>query len=217
MSKAPLGVQPRLISVDIGDLIYLHADRNKSQARQRYLVTSVENDWCNIRKFIGSQLRCTTYRIKRSECFKVTSFYTVLTVCSTPNRRSTDHGDHPPLSEPVPIDPDIPAELSSPSTVPMLVTMEPTTQTPWPMMGPPSPSQSLTPGQFSELPPDTEIPVPDAEPQSSSPSHVLQTPAQAPPPVTTCLNNIQPAIYVLHWPCARSEALNSTEKPSRNI
>ena len=69
MSKAPLGVQPTLISVDIGDLVYLHADRNTSQARQCYLVTSVESDWCNIRKFIGSQLRSTTYRIKRSECY----------------------------------------------------------------------------------------------------------------------------------------------------
>jgi len=183
MSKAPLGVQPTLISVDIGDLVYLHADRNTSQARQCYLVTSLESDWCHIRKFISSQLRSTTYRIKRSECYEVLSFYTVPTVCSTSNRRSTGHGDHPPLSESVPFNPNIPAELCPPSTVPILATMEPTTQTPWPMMGPTSPSQSLAPRQLSELPPDTEMPVPDPEPQCSSPCHVLQTPTQAHAPV----------------------------------
>ena len=148
---------------------------------QCYLVTSVESDWCNIRKFIGSQLRSTTYRIKRSECYEVPFFYTVPTVCSTPNRRSTGHGDHPPLSESVPFNPNIPAELSTPSTVPILATMEPTPQTSWPMMGPTRPTQSLAPGQLFGT--GTEMPVPDPEPQSSSPSHVLQTRAQAPAPV----------------------------------
>ena len=57
--------------IDVGDLVYLHNDRNKSRARNRYLVVSVEQLWCNIRKFVGSQLRSTSYRVKLSDCYKV--------------------------------------------------------------------------------------------------------------------------------------------------
>ena len=35
------------------------------------MVVSVDGDWCHIRKFSGSQLRCTSYRVKRTECYKV--------------------------------------------------------------------------------------------------------------------------------------------------
>ena len=37
----------------------------------RYLVVSVENSWCNIRKFVGSQLRNTSYRVRQLDCYKV--------------------------------------------------------------------------------------------------------------------------------------------------
>jgi hypothetical protein len=61
-------VQPQ---IDIGDLVYLYNDGNKSAARNRYIVTSVEDNWCNIRKLVGSQLRNASYRVKKSECYKV--------------------------------------------------------------------------------------------------------------------------------------------------
>ena len=71
-SKAPLG---KVIStpVEVGDLVYVYTDRNKSRGRDRYLVVSTEGEWCNIRKFVGHQLRSSSYRIKRSECYKVRS------------------------------------------------------------------------------------------------------------------------------------------------
>lgn len=53
-SKTPSGRQQPLNSLNVGDLIYLYADRNKSSARDRYLVVSVENSWCKIRKFVSS-------------------------------------------------------------------------------------------------------------------------------------------------------------------
>ena len=58
-------------SVAIGDLVHLYCDRNKSRVRDRYLVTSIDGAWCYVRKFVGSQLRSTTYRIKKAECYKV--------------------------------------------------------------------------------------------------------------------------------------------------
>ena len=44
---------------------------NKNHARDRYMVSSVEGEWCNIRKFVGKQLHSTSYRVKQSDCFKI--------------------------------------------------------------------------------------------------------------------------------------------------
>ena len=63
--------QPQIIRV--GDLVYLYADKNKSVARSRYLVTSVSGEWCTVKKFTGNQLRSTSYKVKQSECFCVPS------------------------------------------------------------------------------------------------------------------------------------------------
>ena len=71
ISKCPKGTQPPLIDISVGDLVYLYQDKHKHRARDRYLVVSLDGVWCNIRKFTGSQLRQTSYRIKRDECYKV--------------------------------------------------------------------------------------------------------------------------------------------------
>ena len=65
------GVLPPLI--DVGDLVYLHSDWNKSRARDRYLVVAIDPPFCDIKKFFGSQLRSSSYRVKLTECFKVPS------------------------------------------------------------------------------------------------------------------------------------------------
>ena len=52
-SKAPGGKVTSSPSFCVGDLVYLHADKNKSKARDRCLVVSVEGQWCNIQKFPG--------------------------------------------------------------------------------------------------------------------------------------------------------------------
>lgn len=68
-SKAPhLKYSPNP-SVEVGDLVYLYCDRNKSKARNRYLVVSADGEWCQIRKFVGNQLRQSSYKVKRSECY----------------------------------------------------------------------------------------------------------------------------------------------------
>ena len=58
-------------SIVVGNLVYLHSDRNKTKSRDRYIVVSLDGIWCNIRKFTGSQLRSSSYKVKLSECFKV--------------------------------------------------------------------------------------------------------------------------------------------------
>lgn len=72
-SKAPGQSRRPTPLIDIGDLVYLHYDLNKSRARDRYLVVAIDPPFCNIKKFIGSQLRSSSYHVKLSECFKVPS------------------------------------------------------------------------------------------------------------------------------------------------
>ena len=70
-AKAPSGRAGAPVSLQPGDLVYLYGDRNKSRARDRYLVVSVDGAWCNIQKFTGNQLRRTSYRVRVSDCYKV--------------------------------------------------------------------------------------------------------------------------------------------------
>ena len=71
ISKAPRGKDAPVPTIQVGDLVYIVSDRSKSQARARYLVTSIDNNWCYIRKFSGSQLRASSYKVKLSKCYLV--------------------------------------------------------------------------------------------------------------------------------------------------
>ena len=72
-SKAKCPPLP-IADIEVGDLVYLNADKEKGKCRERYLVVNVEQDWCNVRKFTDTQLRSMTYRVKKSECFLVPSY-----------------------------------------------------------------------------------------------------------------------------------------------
>jgi hypothetical protein len=70
-SKHKSGSRTQSSNIHVGDLVYLYADKNKTNARSRYLVTSVSGEWCMVKKFSGNQLRATSYKVKQSECYKV--------------------------------------------------------------------------------------------------------------------------------------------------
>ena len=77
----------------VGDLVYLHSDRDKTKARQRYLVVRTDYDWIYIRKFTGKQLRNASYKVKRCECFKVPSTLLLPDIPETPDKEEDiDHG-----------------------------------------------------------------------------------------------------------------------------
>ena len=114
ISKAPRGKASRLECVCVGDLVYLYADGNKCRARDRYLVVSVDGDWCHIRKFSGSQLRCTSYRVKRTECYKV--FADSSTYLSSNHHfedSDSDCEERTNMCVPAPSLPGVPPELST--------------------------------------------------------------------------------------------------------
>ena len=68
-NKAETPNQPPDISV--GDIVYLASEKRKLKCRDRYLVVVVEKPWCHIKKFTGSQLRATSYKVKINECYRV--------------------------------------------------------------------------------------------------------------------------------------------------
>lgn len=114
-SKAPLQQRRPTPLIDVGDLVYLHSDRNKSRSRDRYLVVAVEPPFCDIKKFIGSQLRSSSYHVKLSECFKVPS--DLADPLRMPRLRhgvdSDDDDDPESTSHPPPSLPDIPDAISA--------------------------------------------------------------------------------------------------------
>lgn len=70
-SKHISGKSPKSYHVSVGDLVYLFSDRDKLHARNRYLVTSIEGQWCFVKKFVGNQLRASSYKVKFDECYLV--------------------------------------------------------------------------------------------------------------------------------------------------
>ncbi|MES9971553.1 MAG: hypothetical protein ABW092_16090, partial [Candidatus Thiodiazotropha sp.] len=121
MSKHKSGKSVSTPSLNVGDLVYLYTDKDKSRARNRYLVVSVDGEWCHIKKFVGNQLRSTSYKAKVKECYKVPSDFTPATFHSyssvdTPSDDENDPPEGPSipltLSEPAtrdtPVEPDIP-------------------------------------------------------------------------------------------------------------
>lgn len=121
-SKAPSGRVLLPPHVTTGDLVYLHLDRNKSMARDRYLVVSVENPWCNIRKFVGNQLRQSSYRVKKKDCFKVEPSdcpsRTHSHSPSEPHDSDVDEDMLPCGDVTPPAEPDIPMVISEPPELP---------------------------------------------------------------------------------------------------
>ena len=63
--------RPVIDPLTVGDLVYLYVDRDKTRARSRYLIVAIDGDWCFVKKFIGNQLRSSSYKVKTSECYRV--------------------------------------------------------------------------------------------------------------------------------------------------
>ena len=57
--------------LQVGDLVYLNADRSKLHDRDRYIVSKIEGEWCFLKMFVGSQLRAQSYKVKKAECYLV--------------------------------------------------------------------------------------------------------------------------------------------------
>ena len=54
-----------------GSLVYIKADGSKNTCRERYIVVSIDKDYCVVQKFVKSQLRSKRYHLKLTEVYPV--------------------------------------------------------------------------------------------------------------------------------------------------
>ena len=113
-SKNPHGLVPNTPSLHVGDIVYLISDKDKSRARDRYLVVCIDLPWCFVKKFRGSQLRATSYKVKLSECYAVPP--SVIVSDHSGPQVSQDQDDEPPPVTPAMPVASVPPE--SPAPVP---------------------------------------------------------------------------------------------------
>lgn len=137
--------------ISIGDLVYLKAERDKTKARDKYMVTAISGEWCEIRKFTKSQFRSKTYDVRLSDCFPITST-TLARSHPGPIRGMDPHQD-------CDSDSDQPPCVTTPNPVPVL---PPILHTPPMVINPPD--MLILPPDDSELSP----PPPAHSPQQTS-------------------------------------------------
>ena len=68
--KARGKTQYKLPSIVVGDIVYIYDDRDKTKAREGYLVTALHKDKCVLQKLTGSQFRKKKYTVSLYDVFK---------------------------------------------------------------------------------------------------------------------------------------------------
>ena len=61
--------------VNVGSLVYLHNDRDKTEARKRYMVTEINNSGYKLRKFTATLFSKEVYTVKPTEIYTVPDYY----------------------------------------------------------------------------------------------------------------------------------------------
>lgn len=117
-SKAPVARRRLAGDISVGNVVHLYSDQNKTRARDHYLVVEVSGSFCTIRRLVGSQRRSTSFRVKYSECYNVSS-EAMNCRQHAPNTDADSSGDEtpPPQQTPPPQSPPtIPSEISLSAT-----------------------------------------------------------------------------------------------------
>ena len=111
-SKVHGRVNNRESKFSVGQLVYLRGDGNKTKAREKYIITSIFDEWCEIRKFTLSQFRSKSYTVRNSDCFPIS---TTTLDSSGPLRGQADIEDDDILmSDNEPVQPNYPEHSLSP-------------------------------------------------------------------------------------------------------
>lgn len=74
--KSKAGNRPTLPSpkVKVGSLVYIHTDRDKTEARQRYMVTDINAEGYKLRKFTSRLFSKQVYDVKPNEIYIVSEY-----------------------------------------------------------------------------------------------------------------------------------------------
>ena len=103
-------------AISPGTLVYHAGDRDKVRARPRYLVTCVDGNWCQARRFAGAQLRTKLYKFLLAECYAAPPAVGPYIASAPPSTSSDDEDEDALAASPVAPLP-VPEEISG-STAP---------------------------------------------------------------------------------------------------
>ena len=98
--KSPDTVGPSP-SLSIGDIVYIRSDRDKSKARNRYLVTGLDQQYAYVSKFVGKQLRSKSYKVHQRECYLVPSQVPPILRHMEPEASDSEDDDPSTLPQPI--------------------------------------------------------------------------------------------------------------------
>ena len=71
--KAQGGHPARPADVHLGPLVFIKNEGDKTNPRDRYIVTDISDNFCTVQKLINNQLRSIPYKVKLTEIFPVSS------------------------------------------------------------------------------------------------------------------------------------------------
>ena len=107
--------------IDVGSLVYLYNDRDKTSARQRYLVTSISGGWCQLRKFTSQLFGSKAYDVRLEECYTIPTL-TEIALPEVPSDSESEYYSSEDESHPL--------KLKIPVRVPTLPRRDPRTPSP---------------------------------------------------------------------------------------
>ena len=172
-SKAPNSTSAPRHPLHVGDLVYIAGDRDKCKARDKYIITKLNGDRCEVRKFTTSQFRARTYDVLITDCYPISQ--TIPQVNNHGPIRGFDSG----ISDSRDIIP-TPSHTGSPFGA-----VTPTDSGPSPgvdnsMLQPTPCVHPRQPRSITDLPPDTaQVPPPGEDPAG--------LPHMGPPPILTAV------------------------------
>ncbi|KAK3083239.1 hypothetical protein FSP39_017533 [Pinctada imbricata] len=134
-------------SLNVGDLVYLYTDRDKSKGRSRYFITAIDGEWCFIKKFAGKQLRSNSYKVKLTECYRV--------LCEiSPSRIETRHCGEDETDDEISAEPTnttVLAQYHNPPDIPRTLSQPPVANEPTMLIGIPDTNDPSLP-EVHEIP-----------------------------------------------------------------
>jgi hypothetical protein len=105
--------------VSIGELVYLWSDRDKTRARSKYIITSVRDNMCKVRKFTQKQFRLKEYEVPLLDCYPIqpTTHSPIKGLICGMDCSSDSDSDPEDIADPPPPEPDTEEHAGLPSQV----------------------------------------------------------------------------------------------------
>ena len=101
--------------VSVGSIVYIYNDGSKLRARPRYIVLSVKEGWCKVRRLTDKQLGRLTYSLKLTEVYLVPDEFNMMKLPPLPIPDETEEDEVVMIQKKIPIQTKIPIAVEESS------------------------------------------------------------------------------------------------------